>query len=76
MGIELQKEMASVAGGGATDAIMVRPALGGGEPVLLSQNLGGGRFCDGQVWWEEEPGLEKPLSGETVRLVILASPDL
>ena len=37
--------MASVAGGGATDAIMVRPALGGG-PVLLSQNLGGGWFCD------------------------------
>jgi len=46
MGIEPQKEMASVAGGGTTDAIMVRPALGGGEPVLLSQNLGGGWFCD------------------------------
>ncbi|PRA56644.1 hypothetical protein CQ062_08315 [Ochrobactrum sp. MYb68] len=26
-----QKQMASVAGGGATDAIIVRPELGGGE---------------------------------------------
>ncbi|EXL05899.1 hypothetical protein BG46_19495 [Brucella anthropi] len=69
MGIEPQKEMASVAGGGATDAIMVRPALGGGEPVLLSQNWEEDGSAMNQVWWEEDPDLEKPLSGETVRLV-------
>lgn len=67
----LQKEMASVAGGGATDAIMVRPALGGGEPTLLSQNLGGGWLCD-------EPSLVGGGSrlGETLKLVELASPGL
>jgi len=51
MGMEAQKQMASGAGGGATDAIIVRPELGGGDTGLfLSQSLGGGVLCD-------EPGL-------------------
>jgi hypothetical protein len=35
-----QKQMASGAGGGATDAIIVRPELGGGETGLGIAKLG------------------------------------
>src|SRR5690606_22112046 len=72
-GIEPQKEMASVAGGGATDAIMVRPALGGGDPVLLSRKLGGVWFCDEPSLVGGGARLGETRIGKITRLVELAS---